>query len=199
MDILDFYATARQYVSTHGYQGEIEWCEKREPFEKCTSETFFFEYVYVVLNAGMKEQIARKIYDRFCEHLDFETIGHEGKRGAIKTLSRNYPGHFLSLKMLPTDAARIEYLKSLPWIGDITKYHLARNIGIDTVKPDRHMVRLAAHFNYKTPLEMCEAIKAQTGEKLGVIDVILWRYCNLMGSMLFKIAAPSIRAVYTGV
>jgi hypothetical protein len=39
---------------------------------------------------------------------------------------------------------RLEYLGSLPWIGAITKYHAARNFGVDCVKPDIHLTRLAA-------------------------------------------------------
>lgn len=191
MDLITFYTNAKTHILGKGYGYEVEWCEKRESFDKCTSEAFFFEYVYVVLNSGMREQIARKIYDKFCENLNFDTIGHLGKRVAIRTLSHNYPGHFLNIKMLKTDQERIEYLATLPWIGNITKYHLARNIGIDCIKPDRHLVRLAEQFGFKTPQEMCKTIQDQTGQRLGVIDVILWRYCNLGGRMLFKFTGGS--------
>jgi len=182
MDILEYYKTAKDFVLTHGYKYEVEWCENREPFEFCTSETLFFEYAYVVLNAGMKEQIARKIYDKFCKELDFNVIGHIGKRNAIIHGSENYKMWFNSLQMLKSDIERIEYLKTFPWIGDITKFHLARNIGIDCVKPDRHLVRLAEHFGFKAPHNMCVYIQGYTKERLGVIDVILWRYCNLKGA-----------------
>jgi len=182
MEILEYYNNAKNHILTHGYKDEVEWCEKREPFELCTPETLYFEYVYVVLNAGMKEQIARKIYERFCKDLDFNMIGHLGKREATRTGSGNYKMWFNSLQMLKTDMERIEYLKTFPWIGDITKFHLARNIGIDCVKPDRHLVRLAEQFGFKTPFDMCVEIQRYTNEKLGVIDVVLWRYCNLNGS-----------------
>ncbi len=186
MDILSYYQDAKTYILNTEYKQEYEWCLNREPFEKCTSETFFFEYVYVVLNAGMKEQIARKIYERFCKDLDSNTIGHLGKRKAVDTAIGNYKMWFNSLQLLQTDGARIEYLAELPWIGNITKFHLARNIGIDTVKPDRHLVRLADRFGFKTPLEMCLEIQRYTKEKLGVIDVILWRYSNINGSKIIK-------------
>ncbi len=180
-NLLSYYHVARHFVMTHGYEHEIGWCENRVPFSKCDAETFYFEYVYVVLNAGMKEQIARKIYDKFCKDLDFNLIGHLGKRQAILTGSWNYKVWFNSLQMLKTDEERIEYLKTLPWIGDITKYHLARNIGIDCVKPDRHLVKLAERFGCANPYEMCQTIQKSTGERLGVVDVVLWRYCNLTG------------------
>lgn len=186
MDILTYYQDAKNYVLSTEYKQEYEWCLNREPFEKCTSETFFFEYVYVVLNAGMKEQIARKIYEKFCKDLDINTIGHLGKRKAIDTSIGNYKMWFNSLQLLHTDNNRIEYLAGLPWIGNITKYHLARNIGIDCVKPDRHLVRLVEYFSFKTPLDMCLEVQKHTKERLGVIDVILWRYLTINGSKTIK-------------
>lgn len=186
MDILTYYQRAKNHIFNSEYIKEYEWCLKREPFENCTPETFFFEYVYVVLNAGMKEQIVRKIYENFCKDLDINVIGHIGKRKAVDTAIGNYKMWFGSLQLLPTDEARIEYLKELPWIGNITKFHLSRNIGIDCIKPDRHMVRLADKFGFETPLDMCLEIQRYTKERLGVIDVILWRYSNIKGSKIIK-------------
>ena len=79
------------------------------------------------------------------------------------------------------------YLDTLPMIGPVTRYHLARNIGIDCVKPDRHLIRLASEAGYemKDPQKgveaMCRDIQKDIGdaEKLGTIDVVLWRACNL--------------------
>ncbi len=181
MNILEYYQEAKGYVLTHGHKDEVDCCKNREPVEYCTAATFFFEYVYVVLNAGMKEQIARKIYEKFCKDLDPNVIGHVGKRTAIRAALENYTNWFEVIKSAGNDEMKIERLKDLPWIGDITKYHLARNIGIDCVKPDRHLLRLAEQFNFSSPLYMCLEIQKQTGARLGVIDVVLWRYCNLTG------------------
>ena len=179
-DLIEYYSTAKKFILSTEYKYEYEWCEKRPPFEQTDSSTFFKEYVYVVLNAGMREQVARKIFNRFIHsNHDFSIIGHKGKREAIKVACGDYTTWYKDLKCIEDDRARIEYLKKLPWIGDITKYHLARNIGIDTVKPDRHLVRLAEQFGFKTPMDMCLKIQESTHERLGVIDVILWRSCNL--------------------
>jgi endonuclease III len=124
----------------------------------------------------MKEQVARKIFDRFFEKMDLDQIKHGGKRNAINEAIYQYEDWFDQLKR---SEDKIEYLDSLPWIGPITKYHLARNIGIDTVKPDRHLVRLAKRYGYNSPLELCKEIQKTIPESLGVIDLILWRYCNL--------------------
>jgi hypothetical protein len=187
MEIIEFYNEAKKFVMSTQYKDEIKMCEDRGSFETCNSGTFFFEYVYVVLNAGMKEQVARKIYERFCKDLDIKTIGHLGKRKAVDEAIGKYKMWFNSLQMLKTNDERIEYLKTLPWIGDITKFHLARNIGMQCVKPDRHMKRLSDKFGFGTPLDMCIEIQKTTGDRFGVIDVILWRFMNLGGSKIIEL------------
>jgi hypothetical protein len=42
---------------------------------------------------------------------------------------------------------------------------------------------MAKQFNFKSPLDMCIEIQKSTKEQLGVIDVVLWRFCNLEGSL----------------
>lgn len=178
-DIYNHYLRAHNRVVSAGYQSEINWCRDMTDISACTAEKFFEQYVWCVLNAGMKEQVAAKIYARYFETQNPETIGHLGKRAAIEEGAREYAWWFEELK---TNSDKIEYLQSLPWIGPITKYHLARNIGIDCVKPDRHLVRLAKYYGFDSPLKMCEEIQRFVPyERLGTIDVILWRDCNLRG------------------
>jgi thermostable 8-oxoguanine DNA glycosylase len=177
---ISIFNIAKTLLAETGYNEEVQYFRDLPSFEKCTPEQFFNEYVWCVLNAGMKEQVARKIYDRFMEMGNLETIGHLGKRAAIYRGICEYPQWFRLLQGAPD---KIEYLQTLPWIGPITKYHLARNIGIDCVKPDRHLVKLASQLGFSNATEMCETIKKFfPEEKLGTIDVILWRYCNLGGN-----------------
>ncbi|HUW65883.1 MAG TPA: hypothetical protein VMW83_14560, partial [Spirochaetia bacterium] len=61
-------------------------------------------------------------------------------------------------------------------------YHLARNVGLDVVKPDRHMVRLAQYLQYSSPDELVSEIASETGERKGLIDFVLWRWLAWMGS-----------------
>jgi len=174
--ILHFYYMAYDTIIKSGYDAEIDYIDTIKPIEKQDPYTFFLEYVWVVLNAGMKEQVARKIYERYIEDFDISAIRHPTKKKAVASMINIYQKKFIEL--IESDN-KIDYLETLPWIGPITKYHLARNIGIDTVKPDRHLVRLAEMFNFESPLKMCECIQNNNGTKLGTIDVVLWRYCNL--------------------
>ena len=180
MNILEFYYKAYDVIIESGYADEVDWADSIKDVSHITSEEFFLEYVWVVLNAGMKEQIAKNIYANYIENFDIDTIKHPTKRNAIHRM-RNC--HAVKLQELLTINDKIDYLETLPWIGPITKYHLARNIGIDCVKPDRHMVRLTNTFGFETPIDMCLHIQNDNGTKLGTIDMILWRFCNLNGSI----------------
>ena len=70
----------------------------------------------------------------------------------------------------------IETLQSLPFIGPITAVHLAKNLGLDVAKPDRHLVRLTEWLGYSCASELCTQIASETGEQVKVVDLILWRY-----------------------
>jgi len=177
-----FFHEAFIWLSEHGYAGEIRWAETLAPLEQQTPAAFLQEYVWVVLNAGMREQVARTIYGRFLAGRDPAAIGHPGKRVAVERALREHEAWFATL-LAAED--KLAYLESLPWVGPATKYHLARNLGIEVVKPDRHLVRLAARFGYASPDALCRAIQVEgmippgPELRLGTIDLVLWRYCNL--------------------
>lgn len=161
-----------------GYSEEIRWQRELKPC--ATDGDFSCEAVWVILNSGMKEQIARKIWERIREawRNDKETstaFNHKGKVKAIDFVISNQTELFNNYRKADN---KIEFLQTIPFIGSITKYHLAKNLGHDCVKPDRHLVRIAKDYN-TTPDELCEAISKETGEKKCVVDIVIWRACNL--------------------
>lgn len=152
----------------------------------------------------MKNQIAEKIYHHFLEEYNPDVIGHPLKRKAVRLAMAEYPKWF---EVLRESKDRIQYLDSLPMIGPITKYHLARNLGIDCAKPDRHLARLAQKFGFINHVgvrpqdltnkqavadmeqgvhRMCKALADFTGWRIGTVDVILWRYCNMQSKQFLK-------------
>jgi len=185
MKILEFYNQAESEVIKNGYAKEITMVECRK-FEDQTPRTLFFEFVYVVCNSGMRNQVAEKIYKNYVKN-GISAINHPNKKKAIQQGERYYETWFETLKDQASDEERLEYLESLPHIGKITKYHLARNLGIDCAKPDRHLMRLADHFGYSDVQEMCKALSDVTGERIGTVDVVLWRYCNINSNYMENI------------
>lgn len=178
LDIIGLYNKAREFLIQHGYEFEIDLVDKRT-FEDIDVKQFLSEYIYVVLNSGMKNQVADKIFRRYCRR-GLPAIGHDGKRNAIAEAEKKCIEWFKELSKQQSDRSKLEYLSALPFIGKITKYHLARNLGLDVAKPDRHLVKMADRFQFNDVHEMCKKISEETGDRIGTVDVILWRYCNLL-------------------
>jgi len=184
-----FVSCRERLMATRGGMEEIDHVNaiiKAGP-EAITPWFFFKQYSYVVLCSYWKEQYARKEWEAFFESGGKTRISNTRKREAIWAVRKNYEDWFEGL-LVSKD--RLAYLDTMPMIGPVTCRHLARNIGIDCVKPDRHMCRLAAGFGYGSSnkveeqacitTQMCEDIRKESGEDyLGTIDVILWRACNL--------------------
>ncbi len=177
-NIFGFYERAKALVVKAGFQEEIDFVEGRR-FKDMEARDFLYQYVYVVLNSGMKNTVAEAIYRRYLKE-GSRVIGHEGKRKAVIQAQLHYRWWFRQLKSNYDDVQdMLDFLETLPWIGPITKYHLARNLGIDVAKPDRHLQRIAEHFGYSDVQKMCRALSESTGERIGTIDLVLWRSVEL--------------------
>lgn len=178
----DAYMDLKEKVRAAGYAHEIDWAEELAPIQ--SSWRFFLEYIWVVVNSGMKEQIARKIYKRILDALEEDKMpptvfGHKAKAQAMVEVLANLTDTFHKYRSIGSDEERIEFLQTLPWIGPITKYHLAKNLGITTVaKPDRHLARIAKGFK-TTAQELCEQISRATGDTVALVDLVIWRAANL--------------------
>lgn len=178
--LLELYKKAKNELINSSYKDEIDFIQKIN-FNEQTEDDFFREYIYVICNSGMKNQVAEKIFSDYMEN-GIVAIKHPLKMKAILEAEDHYKEWFKTLKIRVDHNSELEFLESLPHIGKITKYHLARNLGIDVAKPDRHMMRIARSFGYEDPMHMCIDIHSVDNEfRIGTIDVILWRYCNLHG------------------
>lgn len=159
-------------------QDDVAWSESVA--EPASAEDFAAETIYVICNSGMKHTIARRIYEKVMVALwegrsARNAFGHPGKAAAIDTIWGDRQRLFQSFLATP-EAARVEWLAQLPWIGKITKYHLAKNFGVDCAKPDVHLVRLAK-VGGEMPDTLCARLAAETGLRKATVDVVLWRAC----------------------
>ncbi|GAH46725.1 unnamed protein product, partial [marine sediment metagenome] len=57
-----FYLKLKSELINRGYKQEIDWAENLQPCDSAMD--FFTGYMWVVINSGLKAQIARIIYDR---------------------------------------------------------------------------------------------------------------------------------------
>lgn len=194
-DPLSLFAEAERFVIERGFSRDIEWCENLPPFQFVSATAFLREYAWVVLNSGMRNAVIRAKWNDISKafkdwHIrtivaDKDTVLSEAlqvfryrkKMKAILEVAEKLNAERWSRIQEDVEADPMPYFDSLPFIGPVTKYHLARNLGFDCVKPDRHLVRLAKGYGM-TALELCEVIREKTGRRLGTIDVILWRFCE---------------------
>lgn len=175
----DVYLDAKQGVIDAGFQYEVDAITDLLS-KKPDAWQFFCEFILVVCNSGMKAEVAAMIQDRIWEAIRsgvpvIEAFKHPGKAAAIEHVRENYQILFYEYQ---NTEDKLAFLQKLPWIGPITKFHLARNLGMNVVKPDLHLVRIANRF-HTTPEILCRNLEKETGDKAGLIDCVLWRASKL--------------------
>ena len=165
-------------VRAAGYGGDVDWAENAcEPVD---ADEFAREAIFVICNSGMRFAVAQGIFNRVMVALESgstaDTVfGHKGKCGAIDHIWAERGSLFDKYRAAPD---KLAFCESLPWIGCITKYHLAKNFGADVAKPDVHLQRLAEHEG-TTPQKLCADLAAATGFRVNTVDVVLWRACAI--------------------
>lgn len=172
------YLDLKRALIEAGYAGDIDWCEDVRECE--SAEAFAREHAFVVCNSGMKAQVAvgifRKVWEALTTGGDVRAVyGHPGKAWAVAFVYENREQFFEEYKAAED---KLAYLVTLPWIGDITKYHLAKNFGVDVAKPDRHLVRVAGEYG-TTYDELCRRLSEEVGDRIGTVDYVIWRAANL--------------------
>lgn len=180
-----------------GFAPEIDWQASR-CLAKLSEGEFLKEAAWVILSSGMREAVIRQIFSDVsaafmnwisaesitrnrlsCEVQALRAFNHGRKISAIGSMSATVfeIGFDQIVEMIQTRG--VEFLGTLDFIGKVTRYHLAKNLGFDVVKPDRHLLRIAQVTNFKTPVDLCQAIAEVTGDRVAVIDLVLWRYATL--------------------
>lgn len=173
--------TTDTYLSVKGlleasHLSEIQWAYGLE-LCRCPA-VFGMEACWVILNSGFRYSVAEPIWRKKIR----PALISEGKIG---------DEHFRGRKQISindTWSRRVELLTgwqcsghAVSWladnvsgIGQVTMYHLAKNLGVDCIKPDRHLLRLAK-LSSETPKMLGDRLSQATGDRLAVVDTVLWR------------------------
>jgi len=195
--VIHSYLVAKARVEDAGYEWETKWQESRD-LQLLSETEFLRETAWVILSSGMREKTIRncfcRVSDAFfhwvsakaivgdigkCMEKALRTFNHKGKIFAIASAADRVASRGFENIVQSIENNGIDYLRTFDYVGKVTAFHLAKNIGFDVVKPDRHLVRLANAAQFNSPMELCQAIAKETGERLSVIDVVLWRYATL--------------------
>lgn len=190
-----FYRNARREVEASKYCCEIAW-QETQSLDDVKETDFLRESAWVIINSGFRESVARKCFGHIslsfhdwrsadeiacdvdtCVSLALDGFSNSKKINAIGDVALRVANDGFDTIKSNTLADPIGYLMSFPYIGPITAWHLAKNLGCNLAKPDRHLVRVAERFGYSCVQEFCQYLSAATDDKVNVIDLILWRYC----------------------
>ena len=195
--VVGFYLLAKSVVVGEGFGEEIEW-QDRVQFSEVSESQFLREAAWVVLSSGMREAVVRTKFPAFslafhnwlsarqistnarqCRKSASLIFAHLRKINAIIEIARSIDRDGFDVFKHKIDSEGVIFLQSLPFIGPATSYHLGKNIGLDVVKPDRHLVRICALAGYASPIELCQKIASAVGDRVSVVDLVVWRYATL--------------------
>jgi hypothetical protein len=196
------YLIAKETVIREGYGKEIEW-QRNVSLNNLTESKFLKESAWVILSSGMNEIVIRKVFPRIthaffnwessetiyrnqsdCLESALNIFNNPKKIKAIIEIAKEISdiGFERSLKSIETEG--VSYLTKFPYIGPATSYHLAKNIGFNVVKPDRHLVRVAKSAGYADPYDFCSDLSEIVGDDIRIIDIVIWRYATLSKNYL---------------
>jgi endonuclease III len=165
---------------------------------------FFIEYTWVVHATGFSAKAVGKFMPRLVEaYGPYEELAERSldkavgrvkvvcnnpqKIKAVHTTARLLRDGIKTLgweKFRQEKLSTPEKLQELPYIGPVTRYHLARNIGLlDCVKPDLHLIRLAKHWGFPDCVTMCKEMGEGSGLPLGIVDLVVWYAASHFGTL----------------
>jgi len=194
------YATAKRAVIEAGYGPEIDW-QRSLNFKDVTESDLLREHAWVVLSCGMRESVVRRKFPAIsgcfenwesaemiatraclCRQRALAHFNHPGKIDAMIRAAETIASEgFGRLKALIARSPLRE-LRRLGYIGPVTVYHLAKNLGLPVCKPDRHLVRLAEAVGRGDVQALCADVSDQSGDPIPVVDIVLWRFATLYPS-----------------
>ena len=198
------YLRVKKLMIERGFFTEIDW-QNNVNFESLSESDFLREYAWVVLSSGMRGSVVKGLFGSFSRAFyDWKVPNLTGQK--VQTARRRallvfhnerkvdaivYVINIINditfsvfKQFMATDP--LTELRALPFIGPVTCFHLAKNIGVDIAKPDRHLSRLSMALGFNCVQELCNVISSVTGDKPSVVDVILWRYATITPDYLRK-------------
>jgi len=194
-EVDEIFSDALRYVQESEHHNSLQYFRQVKSGE-AKPHHFWSEYIWTVFASGFNAKVLTKKFKDIMDAVgpwDYPmTWGMMWKRLrpvlANERKARSVNKCRMLMQELGWDEFQLRYCSSvdtfrdLPFIGNITKHHIARNLGFDTVKPDIHLERLADHFQFYSPEGMCSYLSGLSGERVGVVDFILWAYAAAFGT-----------------
>jgi hypothetical protein len=199
------YFFAKNYIINKGYGTEIDWQDEIK-FEELTEQRFLQEFCWVVIASGLNDQVVRKLFPLIksilfdfnsaysiynnsdeCYENILKVFNHPGKAKAMLYAANYVFGHSFSHVKSNLSSSGVNYIKTFPYMGEATSFHLAKNIGLNVAKPDRHLVRMSSALGFESVNILCSEISNLIEENISLIDLVLWRYATLDKNYIDKL------------
>jgi hypothetical protein len=191
------YMTAKERIIEAGFADEIDWQEEVSSSD-LDETTFLRESAWVVLSVGFREAVVRRRFDavsraflfwssansimanrEICRSRALVAFGNSRKIDAILAIVERVASEGIDVIRKEIGNRGVQFIRELPFMGPVTSCHLAKNLGVVMVKPDRHLTRMAVKTGYESADRMCRAIAEVVGDSLSVIDIVIWRYATM--------------------
>jgi hypothetical protein len=188
------FGAASAYMAHDDRSGEVEW-QRQVSLDNFTETDFLREAAWVILCSGFRERLVRRVFDHislcFCDWESASSILEADPtcRNAAMASFRNAAklsaivGSALHVQRWGFVAFKqavlvdpVGELRRLSHIGPVTVWHLAKNLGLDVAKPDRHLARLSRVLGFNDADHFCGVVARASGEQRKVVDLIVWRY-----------------------
>jgi hypothetical protein len=195
--LASLYMTAKERVIEAGFADEIDWQEE-VTFDDFDEPTFLRESAWVVLSVGFREAVVRRRFSQVsraffhwssaeliltkretCRSDALVAFGNRQKIDAILGIVERVAAEGIDAIRKEIGSRGIEFIRELPFMGPVAACHLAKNLGVVLVKPDRHLSRMAAKTGYESAERMCRMIAEVVGDSLPVVDIVIWRYATI--------------------
>jgi hypothetical protein len=194
IDPHEMFELARRYCQRADLSRQVDRQRRLDP-ARFTEQDLLRETAWVVLCSGFRERVIRRVFSHvslcffdwesadqvyqhwpLCVRAARSSFDNERKLRAIANCAQIIVCTGFDQLKVSILHQPIAQLQEFPFIGPTTAWHLAKNLGMNVAKPDRHLVRLAEACGYASALELCASLADTHSEQVNVIDLILWRY-----------------------
>lgn len=192
----DLYVAVRDWLLANDPDAErmLNWARSGRAAPLNSAE-MASQVIWIILCAGRSAQAARTIERKVWDAIAggrpvVEAFGYRAKAAAIERAWRERDTDFSALQRVLSSGdvgALVDWCGELSFVGDDTKYQLAKNFGADLCKPDIWLCRLSGiadrprrplKTRFAACMALCGAIAEATGDSIAVIDSMLWLACN---------------------
>ncbi len=163
-----------------------------ETFKKLKAREFLMNYCWVVYASGFRYKVIKAHFPRLrkaYKNFDIEALArmrslmpatrvfnNRRKAACFLTGAKAIQQEGFSAFKGRLRENGLDVLEELPGIGPVTKYHLAKNIGlVDLAKPDIWLERIAEVWRASSVQECVSYLATKSGETQHVVDIALWK------------------------